>query len=143
MSLETCETENIRPFLTRFAVPREAEFDLPGRYCAEQDLWVVDGPEGPTPMAADASGELQTLTRVQGEQTDRGNRGMELGTHTAVGGEQDDRSRDLIVAEMATITEVGGEKPDKANHMAWLQMATVTKVEGEGSDATASVIQHS
>ena len=136
MSLRTRSAENVRPFLTRFAVPRTAEPNLPGRYCAEQNLWTVDGPNGPTPMVAHASSELITRTRVNGEQTDRGDDcSIEMATHTSVVGEQDDKSKDLILAAMGTITEVAGEQLDNSNHMPWLQMATVTKVEGEGPDA--------
>ncbi len=136
MSLRTRDAEDVRPFLTRFAVPRAAALNLPGRYCAEQNLWIVDGPNGPTPMVAQAASELITRTRVNGEQTDHGdNCSIEMGTHTAVGGEQDDKSKDLILAAMGTITEVGGEQLHKENQMPWLQMATVTKVEGEGPDA--------
>ena len=96
----------VRPFLTRFGVPSSSEPELPGYYCEERSLWVIETPGGLVPLATQTSSQLETRTKVVAEQTDfttdfhyRG------GTHTAVRAEQDDYSRELSLLIMATITE--------------------------------------
>lgn len=138
MPFEASGDETVRPFLTRFAVPRSSPTKLPGRYSSELDLWVVEGRDGLMPFVSQASSDLVTRTRVQGEQTDCAD---DMGTHTSVAQEQDDKTKEVIFASMATITEVGGEQLDQCNHVAWLQMATVTKVGGEASDAVPTRLE--
>ena len=106
--------ESVRPFLARFAVPRTAEPELPGYYSADRSLWVIETPQGIVPLATQASSQLQTLTKVHGEQTDcTTDFAQMVATHTRVRMEQDDNMNGFCVFAMATITEVASEKPDK------------------------------
>jgi len=113
MSLRCQNAESVRPFLTRFAVPRTAEPELPGHYCAERSLWVIETPEGLVPLATQASSQLITVTKVEGEQIDCAMDFSLMGTHTSVKMEQDDKSNGMSLLAMATITEVSSEQPDK------------------------------
>ena len=149
-------TEN-RPFLTRYAVQREPAPGLPGRYCPESDLWVLDTPEGVIPAALHSGAGMATETRTGGEASDTGRYAVaDFGTETAVGGEQSDRTSAAMIAMLATLTEVkpessvdrtgdsiiamaneiavGGKTNPRQQCPALLTMSTVTKVEGEQSD---------
>lgn len=123
-----------RPFLTRFAVKREPAPDLPGRYCSERDVWVIDAEGGAVAAASQQSAGLATLTRVGGEAPDGPEFLLAAATETAVGHERPDHTHNHSLLEMATITEVAAEPPDYQSPAAWLEMSTITKVEGEQTD---------
>ena len=57
------------PFLATVAVRRTgATTELPGRYCAQQDVWVIDGRNGPTPIVTShLEDSVAPLTKVKGE----------------------------------------------------------------------------
>jgi hypothetical protein len=85
-----------RPFLATLAVRRTGTTsELPGRYCAQQDLWVVDGPNGPIPI-------------VMSHQEDPL---PELVTKTDEIRERDDPSPSLLL-ELSTKTETKRERDD-------------------------------
>ena len=127
-------TSHVRPFLTAFATPKEPAPALPGRYCDDRDLWVVDTPIGTVPLANNCEAAMSTETRVGGEQPDRGFEALlATATETAVGSERPDRSLNAVMSALATITEIGGEQLDSPARLR-LELETLTKVEGESTD---------
>ena len=124
-----------RPYLLRFAVPRRAQADVPGRYSVAHDQWVVDTPEGIVPLVDLDGSDLITETRVGGEGSDAHPLAASaMITETAVDAEGLDHSAPWSGA-FVTITEVGGEQTDSATGADLLDLITMTKVEGEAADA--------
>lgn len=111
----------VAPFLIKFAQPRLGSDQLPGRYCEDHDVWVVDTPTGPVPLVQSGEGCLatETVTRVLAEQTDQSVTHAHAGTvagwtTTAVEMEQTDVRGDLTPLHLvATLTEVHAEQTDK------------------------------
>lgn len=107
------------PFLFRFAKLRVDGDEIPGRYCPEEHLWVVDTAEGPKPIVEIANGSLvatqtKTMTQVEADDDDDG-RGpsMETSTYTKVRQESDDKDAMLSLPELQTKTEVRQEQDDE------------------------------
>jgi hypothetical protein len=108
---------SVLPFLTTFAIPRSGDEILPGRYAAEEQVWVVDGPTGSTPIVTSTTklSELATKTDVRQEQDDPGvSTLIELITKTANLPEQDDYPGLQMgwQLQLMTVTKVTGERPD-------------------------------
>jgi hypothetical protein len=107
----------VHPLLTTFAVERSDVSELPGRYCSQRNVWVLDGPEGPVPIVAGPASEVFTpLTKVKGERADpEVSALLEISTKTAAPLERDDTSpRDLnVLLELLTKTEARPERDDR------------------------------
>jgi hypothetical protein len=113
---------SVEPFLARFAVDRSGHDELPGRYCSERHVWLVQGEDGSeVPLAGLPGGATLgvTVTKVLSEQTDQSEVAWHAGTGpvttvTAVEMEGTDSRTDVAPALWAaTITEVHSEQTDK------------------------------
>ena len=83
-------SEEISPFLTRYANQRVPSEQVKGWYSEESDMWMieVEGESRPAIETANSTLELATKTSVQSESDDEITR--ELQTKTDVQAEQDD-----------------------------------------------------
>ncbi|HEV2567957.1 hypothetical protein [Sphingomonas sp.] len=107
------------PLLFRHATPRTNHPPLPGSYDPEQNAWVVDGPEGKTPVITLADAdlvEITTKTKVNQEADDEVGSLVELETKTEVLHETDDEdsppTRGLV--EITTKTAAKQEQDDES-----------------------------
>ena len=115
------ERQGVSPFLSRYAQRRTGSDRLPGRYCSELQMWLVDTDHGPLALIDTSEGRAatETVTRVLAEQTDSSHATQMTGTQpvttvTAVAMEQDDWVADrTALHRLATITEVAAEQTDK------------------------------
>jgi hypothetical protein len=113
------------PFLLRFATPRSAETEMPGRYSPELGVWVVDGEDGPVPIIEVAGGRLvatqsKTMTQVEVDDDDPSRFGaLETSTGTRVRQEVDDEDASLCLPELQAKTEVQQERDDEAMAPYW------------------------
>ncbi len=110
--------EETQPILLRYAIPRRAEPLLPGRYCFERDMWLVQTPEGEEP-AIHTPGplpSLKTKSRTHTEQDDDPSlsAGNMLQTKTAIKLEQEDEGPGVLIAAIQTKTDAGREADDTA-----------------------------
>lgn len=99
-----------KPLLIRQACDRTSRGELPGAYDDEARLWLVDGEQGPRPLASSADLE-----------------GLEILTKTRVRQEADDEEFALL--EITTKTSVNQEADDQKMHVAGLEMEIVTKTD--------------
>ena len=91
--IEDVQTGN-RPFLVNLAVRRIGTASpLPGRYCTQRDVWVVDEDDGPTPLVTKGSHYASApVTKVKQERdTPIALSYLELMTKTHTQLERDDR----------------------------------------------------
>ena len=82
--------QEILPLLVQRAVPRTGDTAIPGQYCAEQQVWTVDG----VPLVASGTSlpELSTKTEARIERDDVVPRViLEMQTKTAAKPERDDQ----------------------------------------------------
>lgn len=113
------------PFLFRFATPRSADAEMPGRYSLELGVWVVDGEDGERPIIEVAGGSLvatqsKTMTHVEVDDDDPTRFGsMETGTFTRVRQEADDEDATLCLPELTTKTDVQQERDDESMNPYW------------------------
>ncbi|WP_322966015.1 hypothetical protein [Sphingomonas fuzhouensis] len=98
------------PLLIRHACDRTSRGELPGAYDDAARLWLVDGEQGPRPLAS--SGDLD---------------GLEILTKTRVRQEADDEEFSLL--EITTKTAVNQEGDDQKTHAAGLELQIVTKTD--------------
>ncbi len=127
-----------RPFLATLAVRRTgATSELPGRYCAQQDVWVIDGRNGAAPIVASYQEDLVApVTKVQGERDEFCAPGMlELLTKTHTQLERDDVSprSALVLPELVTKTDKIRERDDPSPRLL-LELATKTENAPERDD---------
>lgn len=121
----TPSTTTAVPFLLRFATPRSADAEMPGRYSEELGIWVLDGEGGTRPIVEVAGGSLvvtqtKTMTHVEVDDDDPGRpASMETGTSTAVAHEADDEDALLCLPELTTKTDVQQESDDEAATPFW------------------------
>lgn len=137
MGLEGEQSDALGPFLARYAVPKSARPDLPGRYCDFREQWVADTAQGPVAVAVAVHAHAHSAeAAIAGaDRLDPDRRLLDsTATDTAVGGEQTDSPIDGWLAAMATFTEQGGEQADNPA-AEFLCLITVTKVEGETTDS--------
>lgn len=106
------------PLLVRFSVLRTGDDALPGRYDTEQQVWVVNGCDGVTPIV-NAAGDL-----------------AELATKTLAAPERDD-VESMAFLEATTKTEAKPERDDvsEPSLMALLHLVTKTKAQQERDDS--------
>ena len=106
---------SVEPFLTRFAVPREAQPPIGGSYCPARQLWVQHTPDGFVPIVS-----YNSVV-------------SELATKTANVQEQDDENF-IGIPELATKTDTQQESDDQISCHSLLEMVTKTYMELESDD---------
>lgn len=110
-----------QPFLTRYAIAREAYPSIGGHYCPERHVWVEETAAGVRPIV---SSDLATAGMV---------------TKTLTVQEQDDE--DFIrVPELVTKTDVQQESDDQVSCGSLLEMVTKTYMELESDDQGAELL---
>lgn len=113
------------PFLLRFATPRASGAEMPGRYSADLDVWVLDCEGGEQPIIEVSAGSLamtqtKTMQQVESDDDDPMRFGaMETGTYTKVSQESDDEDASLCLPEITTKTDVQQERDDQASNPYW------------------------
>lgn len=129
---------NGRPFLATLAVRRTGiTSELPGRYFAQQDVWVIDGRKGPTPIVMSHEVfSLAPVTKVKGERDELCTAGvLELSTKTAQQLERDDVTPRgaMLLPELVTKTDEIRERDDPSPRLL-LELATKTENAPERDD---------
>jgi len=132
-----CHT-NISPFLANAGTPRTGEDRLPGYYCEQQQMWVVDTEQGALPIInKQALSQLKTKTRADGEDDDDCQLVLELTTKTYQQIESDDDTRpngfDNLL-QLATKTDSIDEADENNSAAQLLELVTKTKVQQEADD---------
>ena len=129
---------NISPFLANAGTPRTGEDRLPGYYCEQQQMWVVDTEQGAVPIInTQALSQLKTKTRADGEDDDDCQLALELTTKTHQQIESDDDTRPngfINLLQLATKTDVIDEADDHYSAAQLLELVTKTKVQQEADD---------
>lgn len=111
---------SVEPFLTRFALTREAQPPIGGSYCPARHVWVTQTPDGVTPLVSYDSvvSELVTKTATVQEQDDENFIGIpELATKTDTQQESDDQISCHSLIEMVTKTYMELESDDEGRHL--------------------------
>lgn len=130
--------KNISPFLARTGKTRTGEDQLPGYYCDEQQMWVVDTEQGVLPIINEqALSQLMTKTRVNNEEDDDNYLALELITKTHQQLESDDDTRPMgcnNLLQLVTKTDSIQEVDDNYSASQLLELVTKTKVEQEADD---------
>ena len=109
------------PFLFRFAQPRSVDAEMPGHYCDEQKVWVLETVTGERPIIEIDGGSLiatqsKTMTQVETDDDDYDNAAMvETSTYTKVRQEADDQDAQSGLLELQTKTEVVQERDDEVD----------------------------
>lgn len=110
------------PFLSKYAEPRDEGPGLPGYFSADQNLWMVESPNGAVPLISYAR-ELAAIT-----------------TKTKVEDESDDESANYLL-EITTKTDGNTEGDDQTRHgSALLEVSTKTHAELEREDVSPSTM---
>lgn len=108
----------LMPLLVRFATGRIGQdADLPGYYDPDLSVWMVNTPDGPSPLVRHATdlSELITKTKITQESDDTLDANLQLMTKTMVHQESDDeRTLPSELASLLTKTEVKNERDDKS-----------------------------
>lgn len=129
---------NISPFLANAGTPRTGEDRLPGYYCEQQQMWVVDTEQGALPIInKQALSQLKTKTRADGEEDDVCPLALELITKTHQQIESDDDTRPNgfnNLLQLATKTDSIDEADDNYSAAQLLELVTKTKVQQEADD---------
>lgn len=129
---------NISPFLANTGTPRTGEDRLPGYYCEQQQMWVVDTEQGVLPIINEqALSQLKTKTRADGEDDDDCQLALELTTKTHQQIESDDDTRPNgfnNLLQLATKTDSIDEADDNYSAAQLLELVTKTKVQQEADD---------
>ncbi|CAH0245362.1 hypothetical protein SRABI70_02827 [Pseudomonas sp. Bi70] len=128
----------ISPFLARSGTPRTGEDRLPGYYCEQQQMWVVDTEQGVQPIISEqALSQLKTKTRADGEEDDDCQLALELVTKTHQQIERDDDTQPNgfnNLLQLATKTDSIHEADDNYSAGQLLELVTKTKVQEEADD---------
>ena len=128
-----------RPFLAIHAIRRTGTTsDLPGRYCAQQDVWVIDGRDGPTPIVVNCQEDSAApMTKVKGERDEScAPPRLDLSTKSAVEpGKRDDITLHGagLIPELVSKTDVIRERDDPSPR-AVLELSTKTETRPERDD---------
>lgn len=108
-TIEACPV--ISPLLVQRAVERTGTDDIPGGYCAERHMWVVDGL--PIIEARSEIAELTTKTEAQIERDDTCEPSLlEMQTKTLSQVERDDQNWHIELLELFTKTANNSERDD-------------------------------
>jgi hypothetical protein len=128
----------ISPFLAKAGIPRTGEDQLPGYYCEQQQMWVVDTDHGALPVINEqALSRLQTKTRVRQEEDDDTIFALELMTKTNLQIESDDDTRPMAnnnLLQLATKTNSIQEVDDNFSASEFLGLVTKTYAKQEDDD---------
>lgn len=129
---------NISPFLAKAGTPRTGEDQLPGSYCEQQKMWVVETEHGTQPIINEqALSQLLTKTRANEEEDDDSYLALELITKTHQQLESDDETRPTgycNLLQLVTKTDTIQEVDDNSSASQLLELVTKTKVEQEADD---------
>src|SRR3989338_1020087 len=129
---------NISPFLARSGTLRTGEDRLPGYYCEQQQMWVVDTEQGVQPIINEqALSQLKTKTHADGEEDDDCVLALELvtKTHQQIESDDDTRPNDFNnLLQLATKTDSIDEAYDNYSAAQLLELVTKTKVQQEADD---------
>lgn len=109
--LQPAPIGRISPLLAGTATERTGNEQLPGEYCGQRHVWLVDG----TPIVEAVSGlaELTTKTDAQIERDDSSDPTLlELQTKTKAEVEQDDQSFSIDMLGLVTKTFANTERDD-------------------------------
>lgn len=108
----------ISPFLAKAGTPRTGENHLPGYYCKQQKMWVIDTEHGAQPIINEqALSQLMTKTNQQTESDDdtwpiRYSNLLQLVTKTDSIQEADDNYSASQLLELVTKTKTQQEADD-------------------------------
>lgn len=130
--------DSVHPFRAHLAVKRCGTTSaLPGRYCARQDVWVIDCSDEPTPIVLAYSGEAGApMTKVECERDqDRAPALLQLVTKTHQQLERDDQGPRSagVLPELVTKTDEVRERDDPSSSVL-LELATKTETRRERDD---------
>ena len=133
------EIKGDSPLLTTLAVERTDTSDLPGRYCSQRDVWVIDSVAGPVPIVMAGSTTFDPVTKVRGERDNFVTPALlEISTKTRHELESEDvRPSDLQnLPELVTNADVIRERDDHRNPVITdlLELLTKTKAQSERDD---------
>lgn len=101
----------IKPLLIQEAVERTGDDHIPGGYCVDQHVWMVDG--SPIVKAQSALAEMTTKTKAHVESDDMSDISLlELQTKTNAQIESDDQSFEINLLGLTTKTFADAERDD-------------------------------
>jgi hypothetical protein len=101
----------VKPLLIQGAVERTGDDHIPGRYCPDHHVWMVDG----TPIVdlRASLSELTTKTRAQIERDDSSNISLlEMQTKTNAQIERDDQDYEINLNKLMTKTAADTKRDD-------------------------------
>lgn len=105
------QTARIRPLLTQGAIERTGNAVLPGSYCEQRHVWLVDGV--PAVQALNGLTELVTKTAARLERDDNSDPTLlELQTKTKAEVEQDDQEFSVHLLGLTTKTRADTHERD-------------------------------
>jgi len=108
-SPQQSQAARVRPMLTQRAIERTGDAQLPGAYCAQRHVWLVNG--APIVEAMSDLAELATKTLAQMERDDTCELSLlELQTKTRAEAEQDDQDLSIDLPGLATKTLADAER---------------------------------
>lgn len=127
MNYSGADRSSIDPLLVRYAVCRTGDSEIPGYYCNERDVWVVETVDGTLPVV-EARGdlaEISTKTSALPEADDSLSSALlETVTKTLTHVEEDDATRSMShLLELATKTEAQVERDDVSKGLEQLESA--------------------
>lgn len=109
--LQPSPTGRISPLLTKSATERTGNAQLPGAYCRQRHVWLVEG--APIVEALSNLAELTTKTEAQLERDDSSDPSLlELQTKTKAEAEQDDQDWNSHILGLTTKTFANLERDD-------------------------------
>lgn len=111
MAVPQRDFSGIKPLLAQGAVERTGDDYIPGHYCAERHVWMVEG--SPIVEARSALSELTTKTEAQIERDDTSNISLlEMQTKTKAQVERDDQDYKINLLDLVTKTANDIERDD-------------------------------
>jgi len=126
------------PFLAKVGTPRTGDDRLPGYYCEQQQMWMVDTEQGAQPIINDhILSQLQTKTRADEEEDDDSCLALELmtKTHQQIESDDDTRPNDFnSLLQLATKTDSIQEVDDSYSANQLLELTTKTEAQQEADD---------
>ncbi|MDR5863385.1 hypothetical protein QC758_10475 [Halomonas campisalis] len=134
MQPERTPESSVTPFLAKSAIARTTESSIPGYYCDEMDMWVVETEIGKVPIISKgAIPQLITKTKVNEEEDDESPFSLQLVTKTEQQIERDDDHPPFFneVLQLITKTDTVQESDDNFEALRE-QSVTSKKAEGKG-----------
>lgn len=111
ISPQQSQTAQIKPLLSHGAIERTGNAVLPGNYCEQRHVWLIDGV--PAVQALTGLAELVTKTEAQLERDDNSDSTLlELQTKTKAEVEQDDQEFSVHLLGLATKTRADTHERD-------------------------------